>query len=988
MITRSVIPELRRLAAAGARAFGQDRRLVALISAEAPDPLQSSLQARLKALLEAPLRESGAPFLAAFSLARAVASVQAAPAPQGELRPLDNPLPGMRSGPSRRWERVALRALIEERRAKRPARVEAAREDVLTDVRVGWRLVFGLDDVAIADETELRILGLGAVFAGVLEQTLGANPSGDLRRMRLLRELDPKRAKAAAWRQLKKKPAPKPRARAAYYFTLAEDPEALPLLLRGAEKGPDEARAGALAALARRAEPEAVAAIEALLGKPGAPKRQRSEQARELPPVEALSAAPEALGAMEETLNDPGPRPAAFLLLRPALSWLRAPALVDKLRAGVLDERLPLESDGENWSRSDWAWALAAGPPSEEQAGALLQAGAHRWAGDFVVRRLGQIASVAQLSSLLPLKTRPSLARGPEVELLLWAAVRLPAAQLFELLSGTLASDTALLAAICLWSDVVHFRGPNARLFLNQLWGYWESGVQVAVGVSLRRALPGVHWDPRWWGAAERAGLPAVMAALALDKAACPAKSPQEVAQLGASWLGARLDQQEGDDNELSWMLQLRALCAKDAPQRFPALLHSVRGQIGAFPKVGEYSFVLEGEVSALIELRDVPGLDVALDPNQHRPRLIRRLEALKEDYDPPLSARARPLRPPRKKPNRRRPSPLERLRLPSFQAGGYLRPFLLAPMAGASQAAYREIALEFGAGLAPTELVSARGLEYQNTRTEDYLRHDRLLEPNFCVQIFGADPASMAKAATLAVARGAKIIDLNLGCPVKKVVRSGAGAALMRDPEVAYAVAKAVREALPSEVPLTAKIRSGWDTGEITGVQVGRRLQEAGVQAVALHARTRAQGYGGEADWAQIRALVEALSIPVIGNGDIRSVEDAERMVEETGCAAVMVGRAALGNPWIFRALNAAYYGRQLPPPPRPAMKAALILRHFRRHLYWTGEAGRAVRSFRQTLMWYAKSEPGSAAFRRQVMALTEPEAVEAAVRRFWGER
>ncbi|MBI5494638.1 MAG: tRNA dihydrouridine synthase DusB [Deltaproteobacteria bacterium] len=306
--------------------------------------------------------------------------------------------------------------------------------------------------------------------------------------------------------------------------------------------------------------------------------------------------------------------------------------------------------------------------------------------------------------------------------------------------------------------------------------------------------------------------------------------------------------------------------------------------------------------------------------------------------------------------------------------------PFILAPMAGVSELPFRVLALEMGAALAPTELISAKGLEYLNRRTREYLRHAPVEQP-FWVQLFGGEPRGMAIAAERAVAAGAHMLDVNMGCPVKKVTKTGAGSALLGDPARAALIITEMRRAVGDRVPVTAKLRSGWDSTSIGCVDLARQLEDAGAAAVALHARTRAQGYGGRADWSLIAQLKRAVRIPVIGNGDVMSVADARRMLETTGCDFVMVGRGALGNPWIFRALAAGVDAG----PPAAAERLTVILRHLGEHIAFHGDQGRAVRSFRPHLVWYSKGVRGGAAFREHVMQLDGAEAVRDACARFF---
>lgn len=325
---------------------------------------------------------------------------------------------------------------------------------------------------------------------------------------------------------------------------------------------------------------------------------------------------------------------------------------------------------------------------------------------------------------------------------------------------------------------------------------------------------------------------------------------------------------------------------------------------------------------------------------------------------------------------------------LPPLALGPYRIecPVIMAPMAGVSEAPYRVIALEQGAGLTPTELVSAKGLQYANARTEGYLRHDPATERTLSVQIFGGDPEAMARGAELAVERGAKMLDINMGCPVKKVTRNGAGSALMTDPERAARIVEMMRERVGEGVPVTAKIRAGWDQQNKNATEVGRALEGAGVAAIAIHPRTRSQGYSGHADWSITRALKGAVSVPVIANGDIWNVDDAHRVVEETGCDAVMIGRAALGNPWIFRELAAAHSGDEVPAEPTSAERTSMVLRHLRDHVAHIGDEDRAIKKFRQHLIWYSRGMRGGGPFRERAMQLESRAAVEDAIEAFFG--
>jgi len=318
---------------------------------------------------------------------------------------------------------------------------------------------------------------------------------------------------------------------------------------------------------------------------------------------------------------------------------------------------------------------------------------------------------------------------------------------------------------------------------------------------------------------------------------------------------------------------------------------------------------------------------------------------------------------------------------------------FILAPMAGVSEKPFRVIAFQLGAALCPTELISAQGLFRINARTLRYLRYDPKVEVPYSLQLFGGEVDAMVQAALIARQHGAQIIDLNMGCPVKKVTKSGAGSALLCDPPRAAALVRSIREA--TGLPVTAKIRSGWDASARNFLQMAAALGEAGVAALACHPRTRAQGYSGKADWGVLRALKAEVgdAFPIIGNGDVKTVEDAHRMLETTGVDYVMVGRGALGNPWLFRQLTGGL-------APEPEERADLVRRHLREHLVFQAE-GRTrkdggppdplhdevmgVKSFRSHLAWYAHGLHGAAAFRAKVNVVTRAAEVEAMVEAFF---
>ncbi|NWF69735.1 MAG: tRNA dihydrouridine synthase DusB [Chloroflexi bacterium] len=294
--------------------------------------------------------------------------------------------------------------------------------------------------------------------------------------------------------------------------------------------------------------------------------------------------------------------------------------------------------------------------------------------------------------------------------------------------------------------------------------------------------------------------------------------------------------------------------------------------------------------------------------------------------------------------------------------------PLTLAPMAGHTNHAFRLLCRQLGGcGLVCTELISSQLV--QERRTSALARFDwSPAERPFAAQLFGSDPAIMAEAARVAADAGADIIDINMGCWVPKVAKKGAGAALLRDVCTATQVVAAVVRAVA--VPVTVKVRSGWDAEHLTAVEFARAAENAGVKAVAVHARTAQQGFSGSADWDIIRQVKAAVQfIPVIGNGDVFNAADARRMFAQTGCDAVMIGRAALGHPWIFQHIaHELSTGHALPPPTR-AQRAALALRHARLTLATTYLSERqAVLELRGQLGKYHLDEPGSVETRNRL--------------------
>ncbi|MDU2065686.1 MAG: tRNA dihydrouridine synthase DusB [Sporomusaceae bacterium] len=288
--------------------------------------------------------------------------------------------------------------------------------------------------------------------------------------------------------------------------------------------------------------------------------------------------------------------------------------------------------------------------------------------------------------------------------------------------------------------------------------------------------------------------------------------------------------------------------------------------------------------------------------------------------------------------------------------------PVILAPMAGVCDLPFRLLAKEMGCPLVVAEMVSDKGLIYNNKHTHEMLRIEPAERP-ISIQIFGAEPAEMAQAAKMVEAAGADILDINMGCPAPKIVKNGEGSALMRQPALAYEVIAAVVAAV--KIPVTVKFRKGWNDAEVNAVEIAQLAQQAGAAAIAVHGRTREQFYAGEADWSIIKAVKDAVTIPVIGNGDIRSPEDGCRMMQETGCDGIMIGRAAQGNPWIFQQTIAYMKTGQKMAEPSRQERIAMLLKHFELMMYYKG-AHIGIREMRKHAAWYTKGLPGSAELRR----------------------
>lgn len=309
--------------------------------------------------------------------------------------------------------------------------------------------------------------------------------------------------------------------------------------------------------------------------------------------------------------------------------------------------------------------------------------------------------------------------------------------------------------------------------------------------------------------------------------------------------------------------------------------------------------------------------------------------------------------------------------RLPFAVPGNPDTPLFLAPQAGVSESPFRRLCRRFGADVVLTEFVSAEGIVRGNARTTSYLRFDDDERP-IGVQIFGADPGAMGEAAALVAETYAPdFVDINFGCPVKKVVKRNGGSGCLRDLGLVARIVGAVAEA--TRLPVTAKIRSGFDEAGRDPVAIARVCRDAGARMVTLHPRTRAEMYSGRAQWDEIASVTDALDIPVIGNGDVRTGEDARRMKEETGCLGVMIARGSHGAPWLFRQSRAALDGELVPGEPDLPARFSICLQHAENAVAFENDADKAVREFRKHLGWYTKGVPGGRRLRQRLFQVEE---------------
>lgn len=313
--------------------------------------------------------------------------------------------------------------------------------------------------------------------------------------------------------------------------------------------------------------------------------------------------------------------------------------------------------------------------------------------------------------------------------------------------------------------------------------------------------------------------------------------------------------------------------------------------------------------------------------------------------------------------------------------------PVLLAPMAAVTDLPFRTVCEEFGVGLTITEFLSAHALSAGDGKTRDKMTPS-LNGRRFGVQIFGREDEPMRVAARMAVEIGASLVDINMGCPAKRVVAGACGSALMKEPALAQHLVRVVREVVPADVPVTVKHRAGWDAGHLNAPEFACALVEAGAAMITVHGRTRTQGFSGHSDLEIIRRVREAVPghVPVVGNGDVVSVEDFQRMREVTGCDAVMIGRGAQGNPWLFKRIRAVAEGRPDPGPPSLEERLATFRRHLELIVELRG-GPKLVHEVRKASAWYAKGLHGCNPLRQRIWQTPDPAGVIELVDRYFAD-
>ena len=300
--------------------------------------------------------------------------------------------------------------------------------------------------------------------------------------------------------------------------------------------------------------------------------------------------------------------------------------------------------------------------------------------------------------------------------------------------------------------------------------------------------------------------------------------------------------------------------------------------------------------------------------------------------------------------------------------------PLALAPMAGITDLPFRLICRRLGCGMTVSEMVSAKGLLYKNVKTTEMLRIDDGERPT-AIQLFGSVPAELAEAARMVEASGADMIDFNMGCPVPKIVNNGEGSALMKNPHLAHDILAAMVKAV--KIPVTVKFRAGWDDNNRNAVEIARAVEAAGVSAVAVHGRTRQQFYEGKADWSIIADVKQAVKVPVFGNGDIFTVADGLRMLEQTGCDGFMIARGAQGNPWIFSQILHYFETGEHQEKPSFEQVRRMILRHARMMIEFKGEYT-GIHEMRKHTAWYTAGYPHSSRLRAAVNTVESLEQLE----------